>query len=239
MCNDIEDLDPDLDQRLRVALMGGAKKSGIPWKPFTKTELREAAANGHALDFIAAIELCGILEPDSQYNTLDVYDTCVTRNPATGELMPRGNEMVQMLAADRIRQHQQLCHEYGERLIDPRYAPSYDESDPLTATRLYVLLANYARLVPLEIPYDWKSFLLHSLRADTRCDVHLLDRCYDRQAADAKRILVFSRADILCAFKICDECLDALSWVRPDHPHYAGPFHQWRDDGKRSSEGSW
>lgn len=232
MNNLTDEIDPDLDSRIRQAIYGAAKTSGIPWKPFTHAMLAEASALGEAMDAVAAMEICGILEPDGEYNTLDVYDTCCQRNPHSGELMPRSDEMVQMLAAQRVSQYQRSCQEYDDRLIDPRYAPSYDEGDPLTATRVYVLLASYERMVPLEIPYDWKAFLLHSLGEHTKCDVHLLHRCYDHQQAEATQTLVYKRGEYLCAFKICNECLDALSWVRYEHCEYAGPLHHWYDDGK-------
>lgn len=232
-------IDEDLQERLAAAMQAGAETSGIPLEPFTDVENREAEAYGEAIATVSAMHIYGILEADGDYADLSAYDTSNTRNPHTGKLAPQGDMIVQMLAAERFHQYQTDCRVEGngdvdfDALIDSSRAPGYVASDPLTATRLYVLTARNKRATALETPYDWPGFLSESLRSQTKCDVHLLHRCYDHQATKAVRTLVYKRGEFVYAWKICDECLEALSWISYGHPDYSGPLHKWVDDGDR------
>jgi hypothetical protein len=225
-----QEFDVLLQSRVDAALWAGARASGIPWQPFTDVQKREANAYGEAMAAVAAIHICGILDANGDYQDLKAYDTCDTRHPVTGKLVPQGDQIPQMLASERLCQYLEDCSQAGERLLDTRQAPGYVETDPLTANRLYVLTnrSNYA--VALEIPYDWPGYLHQELGTITKCDVHLLHRCYDHQATKAVKTLAYKRGEYVFGWKICDECLDALSWVRLTHPDYAGPLHKWVDD---------
>lgn len=214
-------------------MQAGARASGIPLEPFTDVEKREAEAYGEAVAVVSAIDICGILDEDGSYHLLTAYDTHDLTHPESGERVPQGTQIVQMLAAERFKQYLENCRLEEERLLDTRRAPGYDESDPLTATRLYVLTYRNNYAVALETPYDWQGYLREAIGRQTRCDVHLLHRCYDHQATKAVRTLVYKRGEFVSAWKICDECLDALSWVRYGHPDYSGPTENWLDDGKR------
>jgi hypothetical protein len=141
--------------------------------------------------------------------------------------------ILQMLAARRLHEYQEDCREADERLLDTRRAPGFVETDPLTATRLYVLTYRSKYAVALETPYDWQGYLREALGSLYKCDAHLLHRCYDNQATPAVKTLVYKRGEFVFAWKICDECLEALSWVRYNHPDYAGPLQKWVDDGER------
>lgn len=231
---DEQEFDADLQDRVYAALRAGAAASGLPWHNFTADQQREANAYGAAMATVAAIYFCGVLDANGEYDDLSAYDTCNTRNPDTGELVPQGDQIPQMLASERFRQYQEDCRQAGERLLDTRRAPGYVEADPLTANRLYVLTSRSNYLIALEIPYDWKAYLREALGSVTKCDVHLLHRCYDHQATKARFTLVYKRGEYVYGWKICDECLDALSWVSINHPDYAGPLHKWVDDGDRS-----
>lgn len=233
---DEQEFDADLQDRVNAALQAGVKASGIPWQPFTDVQTRESNAYGAAMAAVAAIHICGILDANGDYDELAAYDTCNTRNPDTGKLVPQGDQIPQMLASERFCQYLQDCQEAGERLVDARRAPGYVENDPLTANRLYVLTTRSSYAVALEIPYDWPGYLREELGKITRCDVHLLHRCYEHQVTKALKTLVYKRGEYVYAWKICDECLDALSWIRFTHPDYAGPLHKWVDDGDRSSD---
>lgn len=230
---DDDQFDPDLEQRLNAAMQAGAQASGIPWQPLTDVQAREAKAYGEAMAAVSAMHISGILNKDGEYHEFAAYDTSNLRNPDTGKLAPQGDMILQMLSSYRRKQYLEECHAERERLIDPRHAPSYDEMDPLTANRLYVLTFRYRYLVPLEIPYDWQAYLREALAKQTRCDVHLLHSCWDHQATPAVDTLVYKCGEILYAFKTCDECRDALSWISYGHPQYAGPMDKWIDKGKR------
>lgn len=228
---DGNELNPDQEQRLNAAMQAGAQASGIPWQPLTDVQKREAKAYGEAMAAVSAIHICGILNKHGEYDEFKAYDTSNLRNPNTGRLAPQGDMILQMLCAERYRQYLEDCDAEQERLIDPRHAPSYDETDPLTANRLYVLAYRYRYLVPLEIPSDWEAYLRETLSRQTKCDVHLLHRCWDHQATPAVDTLVYKRGEILYAFKTCDECRDALSWIGYGHPAYSGPMDKWIDEG--------
>ncbi|WP_155943101.1 hypothetical protein [Mycobacterium sp. 141] len=234
-----DEFDPDLEGRVSAALRAGAVKSGIPWQPFTDAQKREANAYAEAMAAVAAIHICGALDKNGDYCELKVFDTHDQANPATGKLVPQGDMILQMLAADRFKQYQKDCSVEDELLLDVRRSPGYIESDPLTATRLYVLTYRTKHAVALETPYDWQGYLGEALGSLYKCDVHLLDRCYDHQATPALMTLVYKRGEYVFAWKVCDECLDALSWVRYGHPNYAGPLHKWIDKGKRVPRVEW
>lgn len=228
---DDDEFDPDLDERVSAAMQAGAQASGIPWQPLTDVQTREANAYAEGMAAVSAIEICGILNRHYEYDELKAYDTHNLIHPDTGKRIPQGTAIVQMLASERYKQYLDDCRTHNERLIDPRHAPSYDEADPLTANRLYVLTYRYRYLVPLEIPYDWQAYLRETLGKQTKCDVHLLHRCWDHQATPAVDALVYKRGEILYAFKVCDECRDALSWIKYGHPDYSGPMETWFDNG--------
>ncbi|GAS86946.1 hypothetical protein [Mycolicibacterium brisbanense] len=225
--------DEDLNQRLAAAMAGGAQASGIPWQPFTDVQKREGAAYAAAMASVSAFELCGILDKEGNYDKLSAYDTCDQSNPATGELVPQGDVIVQMMAAQRLQQWHDACRQEDERLVNISLAPHYDQTDPLTATRLYVLTSRSRHAWALETPYDWKGHLLATLCSVFKCDAHLLHRCYDHQATPALNTLVYKRGEFVFGWKICNECIDALSWIGFGHPDYAGPLYMWRDKGER------
>lgn len=143
-------IDGDLQTRLETAMVAGASASGIPLMPLTDVEKREI----EAIAAVSAIEICGVVDEDGSYFPLTAYDTHDLTHPVTGQRMPQGTQIAQMLAAERLMQYQEDCRLEEERLLDPRHAPGRDESDPLTATRLYVLTYRYKSAVALETPYD-------------------------------------------------------------------------------------
>ena len=230
---DGEELDPDLEERLHAARRAGAAASGLPLQPLTDVQKRENAAYGHAMAAVSAVEICGIIDRRGEYDVLRAYDSGNLRHPVTRKWVPQGDGIVQMMAAERFHQYNDDCATNGELLVDGRLAPSYCENDPLTATRLYVLTHRIKNAVALETPYDWQRYLREALGPQTKCDAHLLHRCYDHQATPALMTLVYKRGEYLFAWKICDECKDALSWISYSHPDYAGPLHRWMDDGER------
>lgn len=227
---DDDEFDLDLNERCSAAMQAGAQASGIPWQPLTDVQRRECAAYADAMAAVSAMHICGILDKDGVYDELTAYDTHDIRQPETGKLLPQGDMILQMLAAERYRQYMEDCQTHDERLIDPRKAPSYDEMEPLTANRLYVLTYRYRYLVPLEIPYDWQAYLGETPAKQTKCDVHLLHRCWDHQATPAAATLVYKRGEILYAFKTCDECRDALSWIK-----YATTRVQWKSGSTKAT----
>lgn len=229
-----EEPEGDLDDgRAEAVLRAAAETSGIPWEPFTEVQKREAEASAEAMSNIATIEICGVIDSQGTYNKMDAYDTCDLVNPDTGKPIPQGNLIVQMLAASRWKRYLDECDEDKSQLIDARHAPSHDESDTLTLTRLYVLTDHSRYLAPLELPYNWDTYIHKTLGHITKCDAHVLHRCYSNQIAPASNTLVYKRGEFIYAFKICAECLEAMSWIGFDHPDYAGPLHKWHDDGER------
>lgn len=230
---DDDEFDLDLDQRVSAAMQAGAKASGIPWEPFTDVQKLEADAYGEAMAALSAIHICGAIDKQGNYAPLAEFDSGNLSNPDTGELVPQGDMIVQMLAAERYKRWLKECRIEDELLLDTRRAPGYDEADPLTATRLYVLTMRNPHAIALQTPYDWQGFLREALGSQYQCEVRLLHQCYDRQASPAAMTLVYNRAEYVFAWKICDECMGALSWIRFDHPQYSGPLHKWIDKGKR------
>ncbi|OBF88989.1 hypothetical protein A5791_17280 [Mycobacterium sp. 852002-51163_SCH5372311] len=230
---DDEEFDPDLQDRLNAAMQAGADASGIPWQPFTDEQKREAAAYAEAMAAVSAMNICGVLDEHGEYSPMKEYDTHDIRQPETRKLIPQGDMILQMLAADRYKRYLDACREDNERLLDTRRAPGYDEADPLTATRLYVLTDRPEYQVALETPYDWQGYLREALGYRYNCDVHLLHSCYDRQATPAMKTLVYKRGEHVFAWKICAACLDALSWIRYGDAKYSGPVNKWIDTGKR------
>ena len=224
-----EEFDPEVLQRLEAAQRKAADTFGIPWEPFTDRDIREADAYGAAMAAVSAMHICGVLDEDGVYSELTDYDTHDLKNPDTGKRLPQGDVILQMLAAQRLATYRQECREDKERLLDARRAPGYDDADPLTHTRLYVLTTRSRHAVALETPYDWQGYLMEELGGVTRCDVHLLHRCFDHQAAPAVRTLVYKRGEYVFAWKICGECLDALSWIQYGDPRYAGPYRKVLD----------
>lgn len=225
------ELDSDVYERISAAQATGVAKSGIPWEPFTDRETREAEAYGAAMAAVAAIHICGVLDKDGVYRELDQLDTSAQRNPDTGKLVPQGDMILQMLASQRLEQYHQDCRGDNERLLDTRRAPGYDDADPLTHTRLYVLIPRSRHAVALETPYDWQGYVRSELGNGDKCDVHVLHNCYDHQAAPAMLTLVHKRGEYVFAWKICSECLGALSWIKYGDPRYGGPTEKWVDDG--------
>jgi hypothetical protein len=199
-------LDPDVYERLVAANAAGVRASGIPWEAFTDVQEREIDAMAEAIENIASLEISEL----------------------------SSHPILAAIAGERVSWYLNACREAGERLIDTRNAPGYDEWDPITATRLYVLTNRTEHLVALEIPYDWKTYVRMALRAQTRCDAHVLHNCYDHQNGPATEIVACKRGEVLCAFKICDECLDALKWIQFNSREYAGPC-RWQDNGDRGS----
>lgn len=230
---DDDEFDSDLQARLDAAMQAGAAASGIPLEPFTDVEKRENAAYGHAMAAVSAIDICGLLDKNGDYDELKAFDTHDQVNPETEKLVPQGNMIVQMLAAQRFKEYQQARREADDPLVDSRRAPGYVETDPLTANRLYVLTYRSKNAVALETPYDWQGYLREALGSLFKCDAHLLHRCYDHQATPALMTLVYKRGDYVYGWKICNECADSMSWINYNHPDYAGPLHKWVDKGVR------
>lgn len=236
---DDDSLDPDTRERIAAALAAGAAKSGIPLEPFTDAQQRENDALAHAMTTVAAIDICGVLDADGNYDTLSAYDSHDLVHPISGERVSQGDMILQMLAAERWRQYVDACQADNDRLVDPRQAPSYDEADPLTATRLYVLTKCSEYLTPLEIPHNWIAHVRATMFSSMKCQAHLLHRCYDHQATPAAKALVYKRGEVLYAFRVCSECLDALSWIGFGHPDYGGPMDKWVDKGERTQPREW
>jgi hypothetical protein len=232
---DDEFADPDLEARLLAAQAGAAAVSGIPWEPLSAEDKHTAAAYGEAMASVAAFEICGVLDKQGNYDRLAAFDSGSQRNPDTDAHVPQGDIIVQMMAAQRLQQWHDACRQEDERLVNTSRAPGFDETDPLTATRLYVLTSRSRHAWALETPYDWQGFLRETLGSQYKCDAHLLHRCYDHQATPALMTLVYKRGEYVFGWRICDECLDTLSWIGFGHPDYAGPLYMWRDKGDRSS----
>jgi hypothetical protein len=195
-------MQPDVQDRIATAMAAGANASGIPWEPFTDEQQDDIDLWAEAMDSVVGVEI----------NDLS------------------NHPIVSAIAAERFGRYIDTCRERGERLLDTRIAPSYDESDPITATRLYLLTHDSDDLVALQIPPDWKTYARLALRAKTECEAHVVHSCYDHQSEPATEILAYKRGEFVYVFKICPRCLHALKDINcDDFPYYSGPFG-WHDD---------
>lgn len=149
------------------------------------------------------------------------------------------NAVAQRLASCWVSKYVTHWSSIGERTVDNRYCPEYDDSDPATMTRLYVLAyPSGMKAYPLSDPTQWLQVAedLLPLRLPFRtslttasggqlCFANLTLACSE----GARGYLAVKRGEYLCLFLICPACLDALHTVELDSDEYKGP-RPWTDD---------
>lgn len=151
-------------------------------------------------------------------------------NAVVGEqFSPLDNNLIaQRLAAYLVSKRVAHWRLTGERWIDDRFCPGYDDGNPSDLTRLYALVHNNLCAYPLANPSEYRQVAEYLLEHIECCQASITKDCYE---ADSKpsELVAIKRGEYLCLFKICVACLEALNKLTPDSDEYTGPL-EWHDD---------
>ncbi|BCO56984.1 hypothetical protein [Mycobacterium intracellulare] len=135
------------------------------------------------------------------------------------------NWMARRVAADIVRTRQLQWASSGERPVDTRYCPEYDDSRVDMMSRLYVLTPHHSAVFPLSTTSQYKQAAAELL-ADIKVCVPIQDICDEMP----RKFVAVRRGDYLCLFKLCRTCRMALEELEDDNdPDYVGP-PEWHDD---------
>jgi hypothetical protein len=150
------------------------------------------------------------------------------------------NPIAQALAAEMVKEHLAHWHEDGNRFALHTKYGDYDESDPTSATRAYLLVTDGASsalcgdsVIPLDNVADWKTVATFAMHGQTGCDALLTTYCERDECAT--EVLAVKRGEYVCAFKACFDCVDAFKTVAFTDECYIGPF-PWYDDYSREPQ---
>ncbi|WP_066899014.1 hypothetical protein [Mycolicibacterium houstonense] len=140
------------------------------------------------------------------------------------------NPLAQRLAANLVSKRVAHWRLTGERWIDDRFCPSYDDGRQIELTRLYALVHNNLCAYPLANPAQYRQAAEDLLELIDSCQAGITKHCHE---ADLKptELVAIKRGEHLCLFKVCVQCLNALGTLSPDSAEYTGP-PEWFDDLK-------
>lgn len=142
------------------------------------------------------------------------------------------NSIARAMAAEMVRfQRSQKV------AFDTRWCTDFDETDPESTARIYVLAFGHCPLIPLT-NIDQLREVADTMLPNPICDAFIVREC--RKLCRAGEHLpaaaaAVPRGEIICIFNICEMCREAMSWITFGHPRYSGPY-PWMDDGSRNSD---
>lgn len=141
------------------------------------------------------------------------------------------NPIAQRLAADMVRTLTALWSRYhDERPVDTRYCPEYDDANPHTMSRLYVLTHMDRAAHPLRNPSQYRQAASELLKDSGGCYPSVTRKC-DKVPS---KFVAVKRGEYLCLFKLCRTCRKALETLAVDSDEYNGP-DEWYDDRTASA----
>ncbi|WP_166906174.1 hypothetical protein [Mycobacterium sp. DL440] len=133
------------------------------------------------------------------------------------------NPIAQRLAGCWVAKHVTHWQVVGERAVDERFCPGYDDSNPDTMSCYYVLLyPGKMCAYPISGPAKWEQVAAQLAPLDATnamCFANITLEC--RGTADLH--LVVKRGEYLCVFTVCSSCHSQLDTLTPDSPEYTGP----------------
>jgi hypothetical protein len=138
------------------------------------------------------------------------------------------NPIAQRLASWWVAKH--VSNGDDQRQLDTRFCPEYDDADPATMTRLYVLAYPRMEVFPLSDPGQYKRVaeeLLPLNNPDAMCFANITRDCDGLNPCEH---LVVKRGEYLCVLTICAPCRQAVDTLDFDSDEYVGPRKSWFDD---------
>jgi hypothetical protein len=135
------------------------------------------------------------------------------------------NEIAQRIAADLVRTCTSMWARRGERTVDTRFCPEYDDSKVETMSRLYALTYADIPAYPLSDPSQYKQVAAELIGDIGGCWPPVTKDC---DKTPLKYVAV-KRGDYLCLCKLCVTCRKAMETLTVDSPDYIGP-PEWVDD---------
>jgi hypothetical protein len=142
------------------------------------------------------------------------------------ELPYDNNLIAQRMAAWRMSW---FMHADGERTVDNRWCPAYDEAGLPPLGQLYALVYSSGNeVIPLQHFEQYKEVAKTLLGDVTQCHARLTVDCFT--ALPATKLLAVKRGDFICLFKMCSSCRKALETLTVDSPEYTGISEHWIDE---------
>lgn len=137
------------------------------------------------------------------------------------------NPVAQRLAAYLVSKRIAHWRLSGERWIDDRFCPGYDDGSQSDLTRLYALVHNTLCAYPLASPSEYRLVADDLLEFIDGCQAGITRGCLEADSPPTE-LLAVKRGEYLCLFKICTSCLEALGTLTPDSTDYTGS-PEWFD----------
>lgn len=138
------------------------------------------------------------------------------------------NVIAQRLASWWIGKH--VANGDGERELDTRFCPEYDDADPATMTRLCLLAYPRTEVFPLSDPGQHQQVAEEILPLDNPDAMCFANITRDCDGLNPCTHLVVKRGEYLCVLTICAPCRIAVDTLSVNSPEYVGPQEEWLDD---------
>jgi hypothetical protein len=138
------------------------------------------------------------------------------------------NPIAQRLASWWVAKH--VTNGDGQRSIDTRFCPEYDDVDPATMSRLYVLAYPRTEVFPLSDPGQYQQVAEQVLPLgdpEAMCFANITRDCDGLNPCEH---LAVKRGEYLCVLTICAPCRKAVDTLDVDSDEYVGPAESWFDD---------